>query len=175
MTESSQDRPDLKLAAVCGLFCPACAVYIATREDPQRLALIAGRWGVSVEEAKCDGCRSPRRFVYCRTCKMGSCATDKGVDFCGECDEYPCEDLKGFKEEMPHRIELWSDLDRIEEVGYEQWFDEKLDFYACPKCGVINSAYDLACRNCGETPSCQYVGLHRDAVMAHLAKLNEQS
>ncbi|MFX1347012.1 MAG: DUF3795 domain-containing protein, partial [Promethearchaeota archaeon] len=48
-------------AAVCGLFCPACTVFIATQEDPARLKLIANQFGITEEEMKCNGCRSDKR------------------------------------------------------------------------------------------------------------------
>jgi len=34
-------EPDKKLAAVCGLYCEACSLYIATTEDPARLTALA--------------------------------------------------------------------------------------------------------------------------------------
>jgi len=49
---------DKKLAAVCGLFCPACTVYLGTREDPARLKAIAHRLGRTFEELECHGCRT---------------------------------------------------------------------------------------------------------------------
>ncbi len=162
-------QPDPARAAVCGLFCPACSAFIATREDPERLQKIADGWGVPVEEARCDGCRSDRRFVYCRTCHMVSCAAERGLDFCGQCDEYPCQQLKEFQVAMPHRIELWDNLARIEEVGWERWYAEKLEHYACARCGTINSAYDPTCRRCGHTPSCEYVARHGEEVRAYLS------
>jgi hypothetical protein len=58
------------LAAVCGLFCEACSIYIAGREDPERLALLAARFGQSEEETYCDGCRAEKRMAYCRSCTM---------------------------------------------------------------------------------------------------------
>jgi len=74
--------PDKRLAAVCGLFCPACTVFIGTREDPQRLRTIAERVQKPLEELHCDGCRSGERCFYCRErCKMGTCAQGEGVDF----------------------------------------------------------------------------------------------
>ena len=33
-----ENEPNITLAAVCGLFCPSCTVYIASNEDPDRLA-----------------------------------------------------------------------------------------------------------------------------------------
>lgn len=161
--------PDKRLAAVCGLFCPACTVFIGTGEDMERLKMIAERLQRPIEELQCDGCRSAKRCFYCREkCKMGRCAQDRGVDFCGECHEYPCEDLKAFQAEMPHRMELWKSQERIKEVGYEKWYTEMIDHYSCPECHTLNSAYDLKCRNCGREPSCDYVSQHKQAIEQYL-------
>ena len=169
-TSESIRTPDKRLAAVCGLFCPACGVFIGTREDPGRLAKLAQRLGKSIKEMQCNGCRSDRRCFYCESkCTMAKCAATKGVDFCGECAEYPCQDLKAFQAELPHRIELWKSQERIKEVGYEKWYTEMIEHYSCPKCRTINSAYDLKCRTCGEEPSCAYVSRHRKAIEQFLA------
>ncbi len=34
---------------------------------------------------------------------MFSCAAERDIDFCIECMDYPCSDLKQFQGEMPHR------------------------------------------------------------------------
>lgn len=161
---------DKKLAAVCGLFCPACSLFIGTKEDPKRLQVLSQRMQRSVEELHCDGCRSERRCFYCESdCKMAQCAAAKGVDFCGACPEYPCQDLKAFQAERPHRIELWKSQERIKEVGYEKWVAEMIEHYSCSKCRTINSAYDLKCRRCGEAPSCGYVSRHQKEIEEFLA------
>lgn len=162
---------DKKLAAVCGLFCPVCTVFIGTKEDPERLKVMAQRAQRPVEKLLCHGCRSEKRCYYCESnCTMAKCAAEKGVDFCGECPEYPCKNLRAFQAEMPHRIELWKSQERIKEAGYEKWYAEMIEHYSCRKCGTINSAYDLKCRKCGEEPSCAYVKLHKDEILRHLAK-----
>jgi hypothetical protein len=157
-------QPEKRFAAACGLFCPGCSLYIGTQEDPARLELMAVQFNLPVEQLQCDGCRAERRGFYCQQCKMISCTKDKGIEFCIECDEYPCAELEAFQAEMPHRINLWDDLARIKDVGYEAWFQEMVDRYACPECGVINSAYDLACRKCGCEPGNEYVKAHREAI-----------
>lgn len=163
--------PDKKLAAVCGLFCPACTIFIGTKEDPERLKVMAQRTQRPVEELQCHGCRTEKRCYYCKSiCTMAKCAAAKGVDFCGRCPEYPCKNLRSFQAEMPHRIELWKSQERIKEAGYEKWYAEMIEHYSCQKCGTINSAYDLKCRKCGEDPSCAYVKLHKDEILRHLAK-----
>lgn len=166
MSESVQDQ----FSAVCGLFCPACSLYIGTREDPERLEAIARRFQRPVEDLHCRGCHSGQQSFYCRDCKMKSCSREKGVTFCGECKEYPCPDLTAFQAEMPHRIELWQAQERIRKAGYAKWHAEMTEHYSCAKCGVVNSAYDLRCRNCGEEPSCTYVRLHKNEISEHLAK-----
>ena len=163
--EKTVTRPDKRKTAVCGLFCPSCSIYIGTKEDPERLKSLADSFDMEVREVKCAGCRSDKRTGYCKICIMVKCATAKGIDFCGACEDYPCEDLKQFQAVLPHRIELWESQERIKEVGYEKWYSEMLEHYACPQCGTINSAYDMSCRKCGVTPSCKYVELNQDAVM----------
>ena len=163
--------PDKRLAAVCGLFCPSCTVYIGAHEDPERLEGIARRVGQPVDKLKCNGCRSEKRSYYCENlCTMYKCAAEKGIDFCGQCAEYPCAQLKVFQAEMPHRIELWQAQERIKETGYEKWYTEMIENYSCPECGTINSAYDMACWKCGATPSCSYVSKHKDEIIQQMAK-----
>lgn len=163
--------PDKKLVSVCGLFCPACVVFISQGESKETREKVAELLGRSPEAVKCDGCRADNRFSYCDTCKFTPCASEKGREFCGQCEAYPCGNLTEFQAAMPHRLELWQAHARIGEAGYEKWFEEMLGHYSCPHCGTINSAYHIACRECGAEPSCAYVGLHIEKIKYHpLAK-----
>jgi len=158
-------RPDKNLAAVCGLFCPACSLYIGTKEEPERLKKLSERLKLPVEALECHGCRSEKRSFFCRDhCKMTKCSTEKGIGFCIECEEYPCEELKEFQSKMPHRVELWNSLERIREAGYEQWFSEMVNHHSCPECHALNSAYDLTCRKCGSSPGSDFVKLHQEEI-----------
>ncbi len=164
--------PGKKLAAVCGLFCPACSLFIGSTEDSERLRMISKRFQLPSEELECHGCRSEKRGLYCRNyCKMTKCAAEKGIDFCGECQEYPCEELKTFQAQMPHRIELWESQERIKKVGYKKWYQEMIEHYSCPECHTINSAYDMKCWKCGTTPSCNYVRLHKEEIKKNPTKI----
>jgi hypothetical protein len=161
---------DKNLAAVCSLFCGACALYIGTTEEPARLEKLAARMGRTTEEMVCYGCRAERRSFYCRTCRLYACAAAKGHEFCGQCAEYPCGALRDFQAERPHRAELWQDQARIGEVGWQRWLEEKPAHYACPDCATVNSAYDAACRRCGRTPSCRYVEAHKEEIDSFWAR-----
>jgi hypothetical protein len=162
--EDRSGKGEKRFAAVCGLYCEACRWFIATTEDPARLKILAAEAQYTEEENRCYGCRSEKRLPYCTDCKMRVCAAERGIDFCGECEEYPCGELKQFQSAKAHRIELWENLKRIRAVGYEQWLTEKRRHYTCPRCGVVNTAYDLQCRKCGEDPSCAYVAEHRQEI-----------
>ena len=165
-------QSDKRLAAVCGLFCPACNAFIGTNDAPERLKMMAERSKRSIEELECEGCRSEKRCFYCNeNCEMAKCAAEKGIDFCGECVDYPCAELKVFQAQMPHRIELWKSQERIKEVGYEKWYAEMIEHYSCPECHTLNSAYDMVCRKCSTTPSCNYVNLHKDQINQYWAKI----
>ncbi len=155
-------------AAVCGLYCRACSLFIATREDPVRLKFLAERFGLTEEEIKCSGCRSKKRGPYCTVCFMKPCAADRGIDFCVECTEYPCFELERFQRERPHRADLWEDLEQIGALGAERWQEWVREKYLCPTCGTINSAYDLKCRKCGENPSCSFMARHRPEIESAL-------
>jgi hypothetical protein len=162
--EVPSGKPDKKLAAVCGLFCEACSWFIATHEDADRLQRLAAQSDFSEEEARCYGCRSDKRIPYCATCKMYSCAEERGIDFCSQCQEYPCDDLQKFQTAMPHRLELWDNLEQIKSGGYEKWMRKTRQKYTCPQCQTINSAYDLKCRSCGHDPSCSYVARYQQEI-----------
>lgn len=170
--DALDSAPDKKLAAICGLFCPACTFYIASTEEPERLGKLAQEFGRPPEALRCHGCRSEKRGIYCeKMCKMTPCAAQRGVGFCGECDEYPCADLKAFQAQMPHRIELLDSQEMIRREGFEAWYADTRERYSCPECRTINSAYDLTCRRCGADPSCAYVGAHRDQVLQLVEKM----
>ena len=126
--------------------------------------------GWSVEDAYCDGCRAERRTPYCHACTFRTCAAERGLDFCGECSDFPCEQLGEFQRERPHRAELYGDLDRITEAGVEAWMTEVRRRYTCPECATLNSAYDLKCRKCGHEPASEYVAAHRDAIVEALSR-----
>ncbi len=154
----SEPTPDKSLASVCGLFCRACSVYINTQENNQaKLEAIANMLGQTVDDTRCNGCRTDTRSGHCKTCAFISCAKERSIDFCGQCTEYPCSELKSFQSKAPHRNELWKSHARINEVGWEKWYMEMNAYYACSICHTMNGYYDIRCRRCGATPSSKFV------------------
>jgi len=157
-------------AAVCGLLCEACTVFIATKEDPERLRSLSARLGIPEEEMRCFGCRSEKRFGPCSDCRFSPCAERKGISFCSECDSFPCRELIEFQSVRPHRLDLWKDLELAKNLETEVWIKEVRQKYTCSNCGTINSAYDASCRKCGNPPSCDFTEQHGEAIKEFLAK-----
>ena len=163
----ANSRPEKERAAVCGLYCEACAVYIGSTDDPKKLESLVDLFKVEVEDINdliCYGCKSEKVTSLCADCKFVECAEKREIDFCAECDEFPCKDLKDFQKAGAHRIELFDDGDEIREKGCAEWMKNARKKYSCSKCSAINSAYDLVCRKCGEAPASEYVKKHKDAI-----------
>ena len=139
-----------KLAAPCGLYCGVCGVYIAHRDNnakfKERLATV---YGVSADDVTCGGCLSDELFVYCRACPIRSCAMEKGIEGCHQCDSFPCAFIEGFplpvgKKVILRAIPAWRDL------GTERWMEEEEKRYHCSHCGYALFRGARRCRNCGE-------------------------
>lgn len=94
----------MKKLAYCGNDCAVCPRYTATQSsDVLKLNEVAKLWNqlgwrdtiVSSEEIRCNGCFSSN---FCRY-GIQKCASEKKVDNCGKCKEYPCNlTLKTFEQ-----------------------------------------------------------------------------
>ena len=71
----------------------------------------------------CRGCRKQECKLY-KNCGVRACQREKNIDYCHECDEFPC-DRTGFDE---HLLKRWAKLNqRIREVGIEKYYEETRD------------------------------------------------
>jgi hypothetical protein len=85
--------------AYCGLNCEVCSANIAKQTNDQELReKTAKAWSgpgfkVEANQINCEGCHSTGElFFHCYQCSVRNCATEKGVNTCADCGEYPCED-----------------------------------------------------------------------------------
>lgn len=108
----------------CGLYCGACEVLVAHLNAKERGK--AARWedlppflvqNMPEAEAVCHGCKTDTVFAGCRGCPMRNCAREKQVEFCFECEEYPCaiihemkEAIDRIKETKPHTASIFGNL-----------------------------------------------------------------
>ena len=154
--------------AYCGLYCPSCLVYIASQEDPASLQVIADRMNKTMEETRCNGCRSEKLCSYCLTCDLKPCAISKGIDFCSQCVEYPCSKLESFQGKMPHRAELFESLDYAKNHSVEKWEEKMIQDYSCQKCGKINAPYFINCKRCNTFPGNRFIERNLERIKNYL-------
>jgi len=76
--EKGDNKMNTELLAPCGLYCGVCGVYMASRDNNQKLKdKLANAYGVTPEQIACKGCLSNEKFVYCQTCGIRSCVMEK--------------------------------------------------------------------------------------------------
>jgi len=141
------DKEILEVLAPCGLNCTKCMAFARgdikkNAGELKRLlgsfdnyALRFSRFAPVFEnypsfkklldyfaQAGCKGCRNGD-CVY-PNCGVASCYKQKGVDFCFQCDEFPCEKTNF----DPNLKERWIKMNRrMKEKGGEAYFDEVKD------------------------------------------------
>ena len=72
--------------------------------------------------ASCSGCRSTdHNGCSIEGCFLLECTKNHGVDFCGECNEFPCKKTQGIFEEIVYRQWLEGNQ-QIREYGIEAFW-----------------------------------------------------
>lgn len=77
----------------------------------------------------CQGCRSDVKSGCLGDCVVPDCIKQHGVDFCGECKEFPCQMAKEyFSKNHPSLGKRWEKGNlRIREIGIEGYYEEMKD------------------------------------------------
>jgi hypothetical protein len=126
------DSTTLKDAtAICGIDCFNCEFfhtnidqYFATM-PPERQQAYAAR-GMTLEKLRCHGCRNGGCTVIGGDCETLHCADAREVEFCYECDQFPCRRLQPLAaggEKYPHNLKVYN-LTAIKNRGLEAWAAE---------------------------------------------------
>ena len=117
------------LTAPCGLDCFNCIIYKGNLTD-ESAELLHKQTGVPKEEIACKGCRQQdgKHFhLPPDGCATLNCVKSKSVEFCCDCDDFPCVFLAPTADQAtryPHNMKLYN-LCRIKKVGLERWIEEE--------------------------------------------------
>jgi hypothetical protein len=135
-------------AAPCGLYCGACSILIAHQEDNQKLKEKLTRvYGVAAGDIKCEGCLSESPFLFCRVCSIKTCAREKKIEGCFQCNDFPCKLVNEFPFPAATQVMLRS-VPAWKEMGTAQWMEEEEKRYTCPHCGGRLFRGVTRCRHC---------------------------
>jgi len=121
------------LIAPCGLNCGICPLLIARTDEALRNR-IAEAQGVPAEEAfVCAGCRPMKGQIpgvgTGPVCDTYACALGKKVEFCYECDDFPCLKLAPCADraqELPHNTKVYQ-LVLLQKEGIDTWLQRYPD------------------------------------------------
>jgi hypothetical protein len=126
--EESMDYREM--TAPCGLDCFNCPMYLAEKNEEMR-TIISKNLGIPKEEASCSGCRNQGGTIaflkMSQPCNVYRCITEKGLDFCCDCDDFPCDHLHPYADrasQVPHNTKVFN-LCLIKKMGLEKWAKEK--------------------------------------------------
>lgn len=146
----------------CGLYCGVCAIYMAHRDENQKLKQrLAGLYkgGVSgkgtlpnsdhltAEDIRCKGCFSDDLFMHCRQCEIRNCTSEKGYDGCHQCDEFPCRHIENFPMTVGKKVILRA-VPYWRKFGTEKWIRDEEARYVCPECGNKVFRGVVTCNQC---------------------------
>ena len=129
-----------ELLAPCGLYCGVCAIYIADRDNNQklkeRLLKAYKPFSKTVNDVKCKGCLSDKKediFGYCQLCAIRDCIQTKEINGCYECNDFPCKNIENFPVPGGKKFIL-KKIYRWREIRTEEWVKEEEARYRCPEC-----------------------------------------
>jgi hypothetical protein len=129
-----------ELIAPCGMNCNVCSGYLAMKHDMK---------SKGIRMTYCTGCRP--RDKKCAFLKKGcSRLLNHTVQFCYECPEYFCENLKHIdtRYQTFFRMSLLENLASIKKKGMETFLRAEEEKWRCPTCGSVICCHNGLCFQC---------------------------
>jgi len=117
----------IRLTAPCGLDCFNCNAYEGNITEEFKMQA-SEFWNMPAEEIPCKGCRDEDgccKFAPDKQCATWDCVQGKGVSFCYECADFPCELLMPTQKGagFPHNMKVYN-LCRMKLLGVDGWIEE---------------------------------------------------
>ncbi len=139
-----------ELAAPCGLYCGVCGIHMAhANDDLEFKERLAEELGLTVEDIKCEGCRSDVLFEGCKSCGIRSCVAEKAIEGCHQCNDFPCRHIVDYPLHYGRRVMERAVPDR-RALGVEEWIGKERRRYRCPYCGGKAYMGAKECWDCRE-------------------------
>jgi len=141
------------LVGRCGLYCGACSIYRAYKDDGERLKRLAARFKCPSEKIRCEGCQILTPECWGNDCRIVQCLKAKNYEFCYECPKYEersCEKFeklaKGYLEE--DNVDIRANLEKIKIGKVKEWLKESKKRFKCPYCKKPLPTGSKKCYNC---------------------------
>ena len=126
------EKVDSFLFAPCGMNCLVCYVHLKTKKP-------------------CHGCLGddagkPER---CKKCEIKNCTISKGLNYCHECDDFPCKNIRNLERSYNKRYKtsLLANSEFVKRNGLIPFMKSEREKWMCTCEGVI-SLHDRFCTEC---------------------------
>ena len=114
------------LIAPCGLDCFNCELHEENLTEEYKTK-VADYRNISPDDVACKGCKAEQgKCRYAQfNCATWACTQEKGVDYCFECDGFPCNLLMPTAQgaAYPHNMKVYN-LCRMKLNGLDSWIEE---------------------------------------------------
>jgi hypothetical protein len=133
---------DVELIAPCGMNCGICSSYIAFKNDIK---------SKGIRMPYCAGCR-PRNKQCAFLKKRCEILLNGRVEYCFECESYPCERLRHVDKRYflsKFRMSMIENLEYIKENGMDKFLKKEEEKWRCPECGGVICCHNGICYSCG--------------------------
>lgn len=116
----------LGMVAPCGIDCGICELAVC-RDNPRMMEVLVSH-GIPREKLPCAGCRSVQGGcpVIGGICETYRCVTEKNVEFCHQCADFPCSKLSPASDRanvLPHNMKVFN-LCAIQRRGVEAFVSD---------------------------------------------------
>ena len=113
------------LVAPCGIDCGTCELNMC-KDNPQLHTYLISR-GIPESKLPCNGCRAIEGNcpVIEGQCETYVCLSERKIDFCYECNDFPCSRLQPAADRasiLPHNLKVYN-LCKIQKRGVEQFIN----------------------------------------------------
>lgn len=119
---------DKKIIAPCGIDCFNCEMYEKNLSEEFQLRM-SELFKVSKERISCKGCVDGNQCLVLdlqgEKCQTLECVKEKGVKYCFECNNFPCENLMPIADRAsthPQNFKLYN-LCMMKKLGVNGWLE----------------------------------------------------
>jgi len=100
-------------------------------EDLEKRSMILEEFGIPVKQAVCEGCRNEKGEIRHNStrCSVYPYPENKGVKFCFECEDFPCDHLHPYADQAEvkaHNLKVFN-LCLIKKMGLDEWARKAID------------------------------------------------
>jgi hypothetical protein len=117
------DNEKVVMVSPCGVDCEDCIAHLAKENTPERTRLLGA--GFKAETLPCPGCRplQGKCPVIGGSCETYACFEKKGITFCYECSQFPCDKLTPSADKAERALQNLKvfNLCCIQKQGLDAW------------------------------------------------------